>query len=127
MKRIVACIVIVIMTLCSVVFAAGCEATGKYLVVMSVSNQTDTSFSMSYESFDGYRVYKMKLSKTTEVNIRFETESGRLDYSITDEDGEVVLQQDNVSTMGFGINFSRGTYTVRLTADHHKGSYSFSW
>ena len=108
--------------------AVSCDATGgKYLVKMSVSNETARSFSMEYQDFDGYRVYKMKLSAATEVNIRFVTVSGRLDYRITDAKGEVILEQENVTDMGFGTVFKKGEYTVRLTAEHHQGSYSFSW
>jgi len=95
------------------------------LVTMSVSKETPTSFSMEYESFDGYRIYRFELTKTTNVDIRFETISGRLDVLVNKGD-EVFYQQDDVRG-GFGLSFPKGKYTVRLTGDHHQGSFSFDW
>lgn len=123
MILIATCLVVCVLTAALV----GCSSQGKYLVTMCVSKQTPTSFSMEYESFDGYRIYKFTLKKTTEVNLRFETVKGKLSCHITDEDGEVMYDQEDVASGGFGVNYPKGTYTVRLTADHHQGSFSFYW
>lgn len=123
MILIATCLVVCVLTAALV----GCSSQGKYLVTMCISKQTPTSFSMEYESFDGYRIYKFTLKKTTEVNLRFETVKGKLSCLITDEDGEVMYDQEDVASGGFGVNYPKGTYTVRLTADHHQGSFSFYW
>lgn len=127
-RWIIVCVCMVVLLAVMPVLVTGCASTGgRYLVTMSVEKQTDTAFSMEYASFDGYRIYKFDLAKTTEVNIRFETESGRLDCLITYRDGEVFYESENIQTSGFGMGFPKGSYTVRMTGDKHRGSFSFDW
>ena len=129
MKKTIVILLVFALALCTVLplMVTGCAATGgRYLTTMSVENNTATSFSMQYESFDGYRIYKFKLDKTTEVNIRFETIEGRLDCLIT-RDGETYYESEDIKSSGFGMGFPKGSYTVRMTGDHHKGSFSFDW
>ena len=76
---------------------------------------------------DGYRIYTIKLDKVANMRIDFITNSGKLDYVITDSNGDVYMENKDVVSNGFGFEMPRGKYTVRLDANDHSGSYSFSW
>lgn len=123
MILIATCLVVCVLTAALV----GCSSQGKYLVTMCISKQTPTSFSMEYESFDGYRIYKFTLKKATVVTMDFVTKGGKLDCSVVDQDGDEVYEQEDVLSYSIDMTYPKGTYTVRLTADHHEGSFSFSW
>lgn len=123
MKKAFALCVVLVLLACLV----ACREGNRFRVVMCVSNQTDHSFSMEYESFDGYRYYNMNLKKTATVDIRVETVKGQLDYVIFDEDGEEVNGMNDVGTFGYGFSLPSGKYRVKVTGHEHQGKFSFSW
>lgn len=57
------------------------------------------------------------------LNIAVETEEGVLSMTIRDQDGGVIFRQDDMGTEEHSVAAS-GRVTVRVEADHHKGSFS---
>jgi len=107
--------------------AVACSSYGRYTVLMSVENNTATSCSMQYQKFDGYRVYRFSVAEVRTFEAHFSTESGTLDYVVTDGSGEVVFEREDVGNVGFASSISPGQYTVRVTGHAHCGSFSFDW
>ena len=120
---------ILVFILISLICFNGCiSSSGKYLTKFCISNQNKTSFSMSYDSFDGYKVYSVKFEENSVIKIDFTTESGQLDCKIEDNAGNILYQKENTETLQDTLTIeNNGKYKITLTAENHKGSFSFDW
>ena len=125
MKKIVLAFLIVLIAVCSF----GCiRTTGHYRTTMCISNQTNTSFSMQYDSLDGEKTYTFDVDAGTVLDVKFVTEKGTLTCVVTDKKGKEYYRNDEVQTEDLTIKLDdKGTYSVAITAKKHKGSFSFSW
>ena len=125
MKKIALAFLIVLIAVCSF----GCiRTTGHYRTTMCISNQTNTSFSMQYDSLDGDKKYTFDVGAGTVLDVKFETEKGNLTCVVTDKSGKEYYRNDDVQTEDLTIELGeKGTYSVMVTAKGHKGSFSFSW
>ncbi|MBQ8370081.1 MAG: hypothetical protein IJ497_12180 [Clostridia bacterium] len=104
--------------------------SGSYSTVMSVENNTGDLFSMSYSLFSGEKKRSVSLNEDeTEIAVVIETQSGTLDITITDEaSGTSVYRGTDLPSSEFSVTVQPGgTYSITVHADHHCGSYDFSW
>ncbi len=61
--------------------------------------------------------------KTDTLQVEVQTDSGTISIEIQDEDGNVIFDESNIGTASFDVDVS-GKVTVKIEADHHKGSFS---
>ncbi len=109
----------------------GCTS-GSYTVKNGNENNTLTKMSMNYDDFNGHKQTKIKVGSNEAVDVRVNivTDSGSIDAYITKDDNieNSEYKGNEISTSDFTVKLSEeGTYTVRVDAKHHSGSYSFSW
>ena len=52
--------------------------------------------------------------------------SGEIGMTVTDENGNVIYDQQGIETSSFEIEIS-GKVIVKITGEDHKGSFSLSW
>ena len=110
-----------------VILTFGCiNSTGSFVVTSCVSNQTKNAFSMSYDSFNGYKTYSFKVNDGASLSVRFVTDSGTLSCEVRDANGNEYYRNDNVLSGSLTIPLGdSGKYYVTLTADHHTGAFYF--
>ena len=125
MKKIALVFLVALLALC----AFGCiRTTGHYRTTMCISNQTNSAFSMEYESLDGDRTYTFDVEKDTVLNVKIVTEKGTLSCVVTDKGGKEYYRNDDAQTEEFTVELGeKGRYSVAMTAKDHKGSFSVSW
>jgi hypothetical protein len=109
----------------------GCT-TGSGVVLNASELNTTTKMSMTYEKFTGHKQthIEVKENSPVEVAVNFVTEKGSLDaYIAKDNDtSDCSYEGHDISTSSFTVTLSEpGNYTVRVDAEDHTGSYSFSW
>ena len=109
----------------------GCTR-GSGIVRKSKEHNTPTKMSMTYEKFTGYRETEIKVDEDEPVDVLvdFVTEDGTIDAYISKDNDKVSCDYEghDVQTSSFTVTLSeQGTYTIRVDADAHKGSYLFSW
>ena len=109
----------------------GCTTSSGTVINASESN-TSTKMSMSYDKFNGYkeRVIEVKEGKPIIVTVNIVTKSGSIDAYIT-RDNDIdnsSYEGHDIQTTKFSVTLSeQGRYTIRVDANNHSGSYSFSW
>lgn len=87
--------------------------------------------SMSYDNFNGTKQKEIKVGKGETIKIKADivTEGGELDVEIENQDtDEDAYSGDDLPTSTFEVTLDKeGTYIIKVDADNHKGSYSFTW
>jgi hypothetical protein len=129
--KILACISSILSLLVITSLISGCT-TGSGSTLKSTELNTSTKMSMTYEKFTGYRQTKISVGENNPVTVRVNivTENGELDaYIAKDNNRESSSYEgNNVPTSSFTVTLSEpGTYTIRVDAKNHSGSYSFTW
>jgi uncharacterized membrane protein len=87
---------------------------------------------MLYDEFTGYKQTHIDVgeNETIEVVVSIVTEKGSIDAYIA-KDNDIAnssYKGHDIPTMTFTVTLSEpGRYTVRVDAEKHTGSYSFSW
>ena len=114
----------------SMVILVGCSG-GSYLITIGDIDTTGNSITGSYEKFDGHYFKKVKLEEGQNLKVKFYTvtEEGSIAAQVEDPSGEVILQlegQDDAQEKEIAINRT-GTYSMKVTADKHKGSFQLNW
>lgn len=109
----------------------GCTR-GSGIFVKSKEYNTPTKMSMSYEKFIGYKERKIKVDEdeTVDILVDIVTEGGTIDAFISKgiEKDDYIYEEQDIRSSSFTVTLSEsGTYIIRVDADSHKGSYSFSW
>jgi len=109
----------------------GCSR-GSYSVINGQELNSSTRFSMIYDRFNGFKEkdVTVEVGEPMEISVSFTTISGKLDSSICRKDDSEVCdyQGNDVATSSFTVTLTDpGTYVIRVDADRHSGSYSFSW
>ena len=103
---------------------------GSYVSVMSTETNNAQEISMEYDSFDGNKFYDISIEQEVIVTVHIETESGSMSaYIAKDNDvTNAVYQGSDIPTSDFTVALTEsGTYTIRVDANQHSGSYSFQW
>lgn len=78
----------------------------------------------SYTMLDGKLKHTIRPKDTQKIlHIETVTEDGSISIEVTDKDGKVILDEDNIETTRYDVNVS-GRVVVHIEADKHKGSFS---
>lgn len=84
---------------------------------------TRSRWTAEYTFMDGYMQRTMRTAEDAEcIRIVVETEEGRIDVDITDEEKNVIFSQENIETGTYEVE-AAGKYVVRITAEDHKGGF----
>ena len=86
-----------------------------------IGNEGWSSWSGSYISLDGM-MRKSIHPKGDVVHVEVKTEAGTISIEMKDTHGDVIFKQDNIETSSFDVKVS-GKVTIRIEADHHRGSF----
>jgi hypothetical protein len=130
-REIVKKILLLSLALALLLAILGCSK-GSYWVIHGEEWNSGTRFSMTYDRFNGFKekVFTVEEGETIEVVVQFVTISGTLDISIcrNDDSDTCFYEGNDVPTSTFTVTLSEsGTYTIRVEAQRHSGSYSFYW
>lgn len=92
------------------------------------TNDTDVSMEMSYDKFSGERLKTVTLKADTYIMIDIVSNSGDLSVNIADESGKSAYTGSKLPTSSFSvIVLEESTYTIKVEASSHNGSYKISW
>ena len=119
----------ILLLLCVSMMLCGC-ASGSSFTKNSIESMTDTTWTMSYEQFDGMRTMKVPLeeSAAAQFTIAIETKSGALGLYITGADGTEYYKGSDLPTSEFTVMADKGgSFEIRIEADRHCGSFAVSW
>lgn len=101
--------------------ACGITSTRSTMRVGYAGNESRSSWSGQYMLLDGTMQKSIHPSGDV-LNVAVETKSGTLSIQIKDADGNVLFDEENIGTTSFDVTVSDKA-VVRITADHHKGSF----
>lgn len=103
-----------------------CSING-FVVRNCINHETSTSFSSQYDYFSGNKNYQININEDKKtIKVKITSLEGTL--SVRVYDNSTSHYEGNIDyDFDFTINLNKGKYKVSLTADEHKGSYSFSW
>ena len=87
-------------------------------------NEGRSSWSGHYVLLDG-TMQKSVYADGDTLDVAVETQSGTISIAITDTAGNVIFDEQDIGTESFAVEAS-GKVVVRITADHHKGSFQIS-
>ena len=83
---------------------------------------------MSYENFNGSRVFREKFEKGDVISVTVNTKKGKLSIRIEQENQEPIYSGNITQDFSFKVNVDEGgSYNVKLNAEDHKGSFSLTW
>lgn len=110
-----------------IILRSGVAPTGSGLQMGWVESNTRDHWSATYAFHDGYQQRTINTDgEPTVLEVEIVSSSGEIGMMITDENGNVIYDQQRIETSSFEIEIS-GKVTVKITGEDHKGSYSLSW
>lgn len=110
-----------------VILRSGVAPTGSGLQMGWVESNTRDHWSATYAFHDGYQQRTINTDgEPTVLEVEIVSSSGEIGMTVTDENGNVIYDQQRIDTSSFEIEIS-GKVTVKITGEDHKGSYSLSW
>lgn len=119
----------VLLILSCVMLFSSCGKSS-YMTYKSFGNQTNTSWDMSYEKFNGSKAKTVTLKEGQKCDflINIVSDAGELDFSIVDDQGISYYTGSDIPTSNFTISVDKGgKYEMKFEAKKHKGSFSVSW
>ena len=122
---------VIITLLALVLFLSGCSNDTE-MIIGGIEDNSPTQLSMSYDKFTGYRQSIIRVPENQQVVVRvdIETETGSINaYIARDNDIDNSAYEGNkIQTSSFTVNLEEpGEYTLRVDAQKHVGSFTFSW
>lgn len=123
MKRLLVFPLILIMLL-------GFSGCSNSFMIGAFETTTNHKMSASYIRFSGTndKELTVKEGETIEISVKIKTKSGSIDAYIYNEDKEYSYEGEDIPTSSFTVTLTEpGDYSIKVDADKHKGSYSFSW
>lgn len=110
-----------------VILRSGVAPTGSGLQMGWVESNTRDHWSATYAFHDGYQQRTINTDgEATVLEVEIVSSSGEIGMTVTDENGNVIYDQQRIETSSFEIEIS-GKVTVKITGEDHKGSFSLSW
>ena len=110
-----------------VILRSGVAPTGSGLQMGWVESNTRDHWSATYAFHDGYQQRTINTDGEAAVlEVEIVSSSGEIGMTVTDENGNVIYDQQRIETSSFEIEIS-GKVTVKITGEDHKGSFSLSW
>ena len=110
-----------------VIAGTGCSS---YIQIGAVENNTKHEFYGSYYKFSGTKEKSLtvKEGESKVVTVDIVTKKGSIDVSIYSDKDHKQYEGMAIATSNFTVTLSEpGTYTIKLDASDHKGSYKFKW
>ena len=84
-------------------------------------------WSATYAFHDGYQQRTINTDgEPTVMRVEIISTSGEIGMTVTDENGQVIYDQQGIETSDFEIEIS-SKVTVKISGEEHKGSFSLSW
>ena len=118
---------IVGMAILMLVLKSGFASTQSGLQMGWIESNTRDHWSATYSFHDGYVQRTINTDgEPSTLEIEIVSSSGEIGMTVTDENGNVIYNQQGIETSSFEIEIS-GKVTVRITGEDHKGSFSLSW
>ena len=110
-----------------VILKSGVASSGSGLQMGWVESNTRDHWSATYAFHDGYQQRTINTDgETTVLQVEIVSSSGEIGMTVTDENGNIIYDQQRIETSSFEIEIS-GKVTVKITGEDHKGSFSLSW
>ena len=121
------CGCVIAVVIFAVILRSGVAPTGSGLQMGWVESNTRDHWSATYAFHDGYQQRTINTDgEATVLEVEIVSNSGEIGMTVTDENGNVIFDQQGIETSSFEIKIS-GKVTVKITGEDHKGSYSLSW
>ncbi|WP_024831214.1 hypothetical protein [Ruminiclostridium josui] len=120
---------ILLVIVSAIILLSGCTY-GSYTSLKSVESNTSSMMSMRYERFNGYKATNIKVKEDNPIDVNFDivSDKGKLNMSITDEEGESVYEGKEVPTSSFVVRLDKsGKYKLKVQGEKHSGSYKITW
>lgn len=110
-----------------VILKNGMAATGSgFRMGWSESSGRD-HWRAAYAFHDGYQQRTVNTDgEPTILEVEIVSDSGEICMTVTDENGNVLYDQQGIGTTSFELEIS-GKVTVKITGEEHKGSFSLLW
>ena len=84
-------------------------------------------WSATYAFHDGYQQRTINNDgKPTVLEVKVVSSSGEIGMTVTDENGNVIYDQQGIETSSFEIEIP-SKVIVKIIGDDHKGSFSLAW
>lgn len=80
-------------------------------------------WSASYSMLDGFLSRKLYPQEEDSYRIEIHTESGSISVEMIDKDGNIFFSEYDMPSGSFPVTLN-GTTKVKITADHHRGSFA---
>lgn len=110
-----------------VILRSGVASTGSGLQMGWVESNTRDHWSATYSFHDGYQQRTINTDgEPTILDVEIVSSSGEIGMTVTDENGNVIFDQQGIGTSSFEIDIS-SKVTVKIKGEEHKGSFSLSW
>ncbi|MBO4938893.1 MAG: helix-turn-helix transcriptional regulator [Oscillospiraceae bacterium] len=110
-----------------VILRSGVAPTGSGLQMGWVESNTRDHWSATYAFHDGYQQRTINTDgEPTVLEVEIVSSSGEIGMTVTDENGNVIYDQQGIETTSFEIEIS-GKVVIKITGQDHKGSFSLSW
>ena len=110
-----------------VILRNGVAPTGSGLQVGWVESNTRDHWSATYAFHDGYQQRTINSNgEPTVLEVEIVSSSGEIDMSVTDENGNIIYDQQGIETSSFEIEIP-SKVTVKIIGEEHKGSFSLAW
>ncbi|MDD3173652.1 MAG: hypothetical protein PHF63_08335 [Herbinix sp.] len=97
----------------------------------AIESNASHKMSASYYRLSGTKETKQLTvaeGETIDVSVDIVTKKGALDAYIYKDEDNYDYEGHDIPTSSFTVTLTEpGDYTIRVKADKHKGSYSFSW
>lgn len=113
-----------------IAMAIGLSGCSKYISIGSVENSSEHKMSASYLMYSGSKEREITVEdgETVTVTVKVTTKKGSLDAYIYKDEEEYSYEGHDIQTSEFTVTLSDpGDYTIKVDANRHKGSFSFSW
>lgn len=120
---------ILLVIVSAIILLSGCTY-GSSTSLKSVESNTSSMMSMRYERFNGYKATNIKVKEDNPIDVNFDivSDKGKLNMSITDEEGESVYEGKEVPTSSFVVRPDKsGKYKLKVQGEKHSGSYKITW
>ena len=109
------------------ILRSGVAPTGSGLQMGWVESNTRDHWSATYAFHDGYQQRTINTDgEPTVLEVEIVSSSGEIGMTVTDENGNVIYDEQRIDTSSFEIEIS-GKVVIKITGQDHKGRFSLSW
>lgn len=119
------CVIAVVILV--VILRTGVASSGSGLQMGWVESNTRDHWSATYAFHDGYQQRTINADgEPTVLEVEIVSNSGEIGMTVTDENGNVIFDQQGIETSSFEIEIPNKVI-VKIIGEEHKGSFSLSW